>query len=367
MNFKVIKLNYLYIISLITLAFLSIGCNSQKSFAPQHVNGKVAFSSNLNKPILSSNREGAKLKDNTIIMRDGVARSALLDKENLLFADSKRLLVANGCFGLTIIPTIKQTDHIILDRKHEKGFETQGCVVSASIKDKWVAGILADNTAFVYDLQQNKMIFQDRGEAIYAISSLNANPVFLDTLVIFPTLDGRLNTVDIMQGKSVRNIIVNTEKFLNNIIYLRVIKDELVSATHKKVYALIKGESYSKDIDIRDLYFDGTYIYVLSLNGFIYKLDKTLAVLKSVKLPYANLNAIIIRDNHLYTFENSGGYLIDLDLDNFKYEVFKFNFGMSRWFNKSVTLFYTDDILYINDNVLDFSRALQKSIDKPKD
>ena len=197
-------------------------------------------------------------------------------------------------------------------------------------------------------------------------SSKHANPVILDTLIVFPTLDGRLNTIDIAQGKSVKNIIVNTEKFLNNIIYLKVKQDELVSATHKRIYTLIRGESYGKELEIRDIYFDGTHIYALSLNGTIYQLDKTLATLQSVKLPYANLNGIIIKDNHLYTFDNSGGYLIDLSLKDFSYEVFKLKFGMDRWFNKRVTMFYTQNILYINDKILDFNKTLNKIINENK-
>ncbi len=358
-NKNIISFSYLSLYLFIFLC-LNIGCDSQKSFKPKQIDGKVEFNSSLNKSIISTNRESARLKDNTIITNNGITNVALLDKENLLFSDSKQWLVANGCFGLTIIPIKIQTNNILLNRNNSKDIKTQGCVVSASIKNNIVAGILADNTIFIYDLEKGKMIFQEKGEAIYAISSLNANPIILDTLIVFPTLDGRLNTIDIKQGKSIKNIIVNTDKFLNNIIYLRIIKDELVSATSKKIYTLIKGESYSKDIEIRDIYFDGIYIYALSLNGFIYKFDKSLAIIKSIKLPYANLNGIIIKDNYLYTFENSGGYLIELNLDSFTYQTFKLNFGMDRWFSKNITLFYTQNILYINKKILNFNEVLQK-------
>ena len=356
----------LLFIGMLALMFFYSGCDSQKAFKPSHVNGKIEFSGELKKPIVSNNQVSAKLKDNTIITQNSIANIILSDHENLLYVDSKQWLVADGCAGLLILPLTHNNNATSIDRANSKKITTQGCVVGASIKGNLVAGVLADNTLFLYDTSKEDFIFQTKEEAIFAISSMNANPVILDTLVIFPTLDGRLNTIDITQGKSIKNIIVDTEKFLNNIIYLKVQKDELVSATQKRIYTLIRGESYGKELEIRDIYFDGTYIYALSLNGTIYQFDKTLATLQSVKLPYANLNGIIIKDGHLYTFENSGGYLIDLTLKDFSYEVFKLKFGMQRWFSKRVTLFHTQNILYINKKILDFNQTLQKILNEKK-
>lgn len=359
-----IKVSYCMIICLL-LVFYS-GCDSQKDFKPEHIQGKIEFNGKLEKPLASSNQASAKLKNNAVITENGLSNITLNENENLLYADSKQWLVSNGCAELLIIPLLQDNNTISLDRPNTKAIATKGCIVSASIKGNLVAGVLASNTLFLYDLTKDSFNFQTKEESIYAISSKHANPVILDTLIVFPTLDGRLNTIDIAQGKSVKNIIVNTEKFLNNIIYLKVKQDELVSATHKRIYTLIRGESYGKELEIRDIYFDGTHIYALSLNGTIYQFDKTLATLQSVKLPYANLNGIIIKDNHLYTFDNSGGYLIDLSLKDFSYEVFKLKFGMDRWFNKRVTMFYTQNILYINNKILDFNKTLNKIINENK-
>lgn len=348
-------------------AFLNIACDSQKSFTPTQVKGKILFNESLPKPLVLVNREGAKLKDNTSISTLPSTQRIILDENEILLSLTninamQRLIVAKGCQSLEIIPFAYQNNSISLDREHTQTIQTESCVVAASLKNNLIAGIFGDNTLFLYDLNTKTFIFKEKGESVYAISSLIANPVFLDTLVIFPTLDGRLETIDTQQLKSIKNIIVNTEKFLNNIIYLKVQKDELVAATQKRLYTLVKGESYNKDLEIRDLLFDGEYIYVLALNGVIYKFDKTLAMMKSIKLPYANLNGIIIKDNHLYTFENSGGYLVNLNLADFTYEVFALKFGMQRWFSKKSTIFYTNDTLYINNNALNLSRPYTTEI-----
>ena len=313
-NNTTIRRLYIITIPFLLFACLYVGCDSQKNFKPEHIRGTISFNNELQKPIVATNNEGAKLKNNQVITTsEELGFMSLESQENFIYQDSH-------------------------------------------IKETWVAGVLGDNTIFLYDLVKHDFIFREKGESIYAIFSSAANPVFLDTLVIFPTLDGRLNTVDIQKAQSVKNIIVNTEKFLNNIIYLKVKKDELVSATQKRLYTLIRGESYTKDLEIRDIYFDGKYIYVLSLNGIIYQFDKTLSIVHSIKLPYANLNGILIKDEHLYTFENSGGFLIKLHLSDFHYEVFKLKFGMERWFSKKATIFYTNSILYINKKILDFNK-----------
>lgn len=389
------------------LAFLivSTGCDSQKSFKPQALKGKISFNAKIDKNIIATNRIAAKLKNGYIITHNSIEQVTLSENENLLYADSKQWILTDGCKGVKIIPvstshfqniesslrddnkdskdskdnkniesnTQKQEDKITLLRDQTTEIKTNGCVIAASIKQdskyNLLAGILGDNTAFLYDLNTKAEIFKDKGEGVYAISSNIANPVFMDTLVIFPTLDGRLNTIDLSTLKSVRNIIVNTDKFLNNIIYLKVNNDELIAATQKKIYSLIKGESYNKDLELRDLYFDNNFIYVLSLNGYIYKLDKTLGEVRSVKLPYANLNALIFKDNKLYTYENSGGYLIELNLDDFSYNAYKMRFGMQsllRIFSKKSSIFYVDDRIYINKKVLDFNKNYDVKLEEKK-
>lgn len=357
------------ILSILLFIVVFLGCDSQKTFKPQAISGKIGFDKKIDSNIMTTNRVSAKLKNNYAIAHDSFEKIILQDNENVLYTNPKEWILTNGCKGIKIIPfnNTKDSNTYTLEREKELLIQTNECVVSASKKDNYVAGVMGDNTSFLYDLNIKDFVFRDKGENIYAISSLIANPVFMDTLVIFPTLDGRLNTLDIQKRQSVRNIIVNTDKFMNNIIYLDIKDDSLVAATQKRIYALIKGESYNMDVEIRDLYFDSNYIYVLGLNGVIYKLDKTLGIIKSTKLPYANLNAIFIKNNHLYTFENSGGYIINLDLDSFSYDVYKLKFGMEsmiRWFSKKSSIFYMDNVLYVNKRVLDFNKDLKFELNK---
>lgn len=44
------------------LVFYS-GCDSQKDFKPEHIQGKIEFNGKLEKPLASSNQASAKLKN----------------------------------------------------------------------------------------------------------------------------------------------------------------------------------------------------------------------------------------------------------------------------------------------------------------
>ena len=341
-------------IFLIFVAIIFVGCNSRKNFKPEVIAGNASFNGKLEKPMVMSNSVSAKLKNNEVITSFG--RLILEDSQNLIYIDSTHALVARGCSALEIFD-IKHSNGV-LQKQLKDSIALESCLVSASIKDDLIAGVSGDNTIFLYNLDSKDYVMKERGEVIYAIYSSVANPVFLDTVVIFPTLDGRLNTIDLKSFKSVRNVIVNTDKFLNNIIYLKVIKDSLVSATQKRIYTLVAGESYSKDLEIRDLYFDGDYIYVLALDGTIYQFDKTLGIVRSVKLTFAILNGILIKDNFLYTFDSSGKFLVKLSLKDFSYEVFKVRFG-GNGSSKNILVFYTDRILYINKRLFDLDGDLK--------
>ena len=364
---KTMETGGLALVLLILLTLILLGCEGQKNFEPSALKGKISFNEKLDAKLVASDRYSARFKDGLVLTQD--SRWVELEaNEELLFINDSEVILTAGCKGISIVSLMEGDGGgaLGLDRESSLFVETQNCVVSASKRDNLVAGVMADNTSFIYDLDSKKIVFREKGESIYAISSLNSQPLFLDTLVVFPTLDGRLSTVDLKEFKVVKNIIISTEKFLGNVIYLKIQGDELVAATHKRLYTLIRGESHSMDVEIRDLRFDGKFIYVLSLNGIIYKLDKNLTIEKQVKLPYASLNALVMRDGFMYTFENRGGFLVKLDLLSFDYEVFKLKSSSSS----RATVFYTDDGLYIDKKLLDFTKDYEVKLiekkEKPK-
>lgn len=192
--------------------------------------------------------------------------------------------------------------------------------LSASIKGERLAVVMADNSANIYDIKTKKLIFNEKGAASPAINSLVAAPVFLDTVVVFPMLDGRLLVVDVRsdEPKVVRNIVLNSEKFFNNVIYLKVDEENMFAATGKRLVSVISGQEFNFDAEIVDVLYKHHRLYVLTLDGRILEMDQTLndQSMGVVKLPFAMLNTIVVTDKKLYTLEKRG-YLVEVDLEHF--------------------------------------------------
>ena len=69
------------------------------------------------------------------------------------------------------------------------------CALSASIKDNLLAIIGNDNSATIIDINTKAQKFSQKGSSVLAVNELIAAPLFLESLVVFPTLDGRLLVV----------------------------------------------------------------------------------------------------------------------------------------------------------------------------
>lgn len=308
-----IKNNYLYLG--IALMVLFVGCSSKKYFAPTHIDGKIKFENKLSSNIDTTNRYGAVLDDGKVITKNGSTYLKINKNSSFLNETKNYYIIAQDCHKVELIDKNTQVSTI---------FPTDACAVSANTHEGQLALILSDNSTQIYDIKTQKSLFNQKGTPTIAVDSLIAAPVFLkeDNILIFPTLDGRLLIVDNKNFKVIRNVVLNSEKFFNNVMYLVVDGDNMFAATDKKLVAVIAGKEFSYDSDIRDILYHNNHIYILSLEGEIIELDKTLRQTNKVKLPFANFSAIVIIGDKLYTLEKRG-YLIEVDLSNFTYKTFE--------------------------------------------
>lgn len=123
--------------------------------------------------------------------------------------------------------------------------------------------------------------------------------------------------------RPIRNIVISSDKFFNNITYLIVDGNNMIASTGKRILSVVSGQEFNYDGDIMDLLYDKGTLYVLTLDGQILQMDKSLRELNSVKLPFASLNTIVLNHNKLYSLEKRG-YVIEVDLNDFNsYNVYK--------------------------------------------
>ncbi|WRC64298.1 plasmid stabilization protein [Helicobacter pylori] len=401
-------MNKPFLILLIALIVFS-GCNMKKYFKPakHQIKGEAYFPNHLQESIVSSNRYGAILKNGAVIGDKGLTQLRIgknFNYESSFLNESQGFFIlAQDCLNKIDKKTSKskvaKTEETELKLKGvEAEVQDKVChqvelisnnpnasqqsiiipletfALSASVKGNFLAVVLADNSANLYDITSQKLLFSEKGSPSTTINSLMAMPIFMDTVVVFPMLDGRLLVVDYVHGNPtpIRNIVISSDKFFNNITYLIVDGNNMIASTGKRILSVVSGQEFNYDGDIVDLLYDKGTLYVLTLDGQILQMDKSLRELNSVKLPFASLNTIVLNHNKLYSLEKRG-YVIEVDLNDFNsYNVYKtptigsFKFFSSNRLDKGV--FYDKNRVYYDRYYLDYNNfkpKLYPVVEKP--
>lgn len=328
--FSHIKIS-LFILSILCI-WLMQGCSSKKHFEPKQIHGQMHFSGQLSASLETTSRVGAVLKDNTLIsFDDGITSLVLESGYKFLAQEGHKYALQKHCADIMIIESANEnlSQNIPFDE----------CVISASIKGDKLAMVLLDNTLVYYDIPSQSTIFTQKDSAVLAINTYLASPQITDKYVIFPDLGGKILIFSIAQNKIVKDILVSSDKFFNNVIYLYMKEPYLLAATAKRISVVINDKSFKYDVDLRDVLFFNNKIYVLSIEGEILELDHTLKLLRKTRLPFALLSGIIIVNETLYTLEK-GGYIIELPLTDFEPKIYK------NHLKKKKNLFYNRDTFF---------------------
>ncbi|MBE0491787.1 MAG: hypothetical protein IBX44_06005 [Sulfurospirillum sp.] len=292
-------------LSLVFLILIVSGCSTKREyFEPLNPAGKIRYDGSLPDKIIDASRNGATLQNGQVITSTGLQSVQL--PEGFLFVNSEndRYIGVNACGGLIIVDANGT-------RLYEKKFDST--VASANIKDNILALVFADNSLAIVDILSTKELFSLRGDMVYAHDSKIALPYFLKGLVVFPTLDGKIIIVDTNTHQVVRDIVVKSEKFFSNIIYLDVLDDRLVAATKNRVISINPTSMAYLDEEIKDVIILKDRVLIFTKDGKILLTNADLKVLKERKFKFA-VFAGMIYGEFIYVVER-GGYLIATDLD----------------------------------------------------
>ena len=316
---------------LITAFIVFSGCSSRKYFEPEDVVAKVKFDKNLPAKIIDIRRDGATLKNGQVITKDGLL-NIYLPKGYVYIGGKDYIVGADDC-GDVIIKDGKTT----IFRKH---FDSKKAV-SANISNNILALLFDNNEIMVYDIKQNKKLYQYSENRISAVDAKIASPLFLDSLILFPTLDGKIDIYDKTQNKIIRTIIVGTKNEFNNIIFLKVIGNILIAATPNKIISVNPQNINSLNENIRDVIFLKDRVYILTNDGEVLLTDENLNILKSRKYPFAHFVGAIYR-KYLYIIEKEG-YIIAVDKDLRVSNIFKLEDSIDDFiFTSNDKIFYKD-------------------------
>lgn len=322
------------------VALLFIGCSEKNYFEPATVAGDIAFDGNLPSVISKAHSEGVTLLNGEVVTKRGVINIKLPKGFNFLSEDDKYIIATNSC------GVVKLFDRENFKLIKEVDFKVT--VASATSKENLLAVVLANNTIMLHNLEDSTTLFSQKSEDVYALNAKIANPYFLNDLILFPTLDGKVVIIDSESYKFIRDIVVSSEKFFNNIIYLKVIENRLIASTPNKVVSVNPKFTNSIDAGVREILAQEDNLYIFTTDGKIILANLDLNIIKDKKYPFAHFVGVI-SGKYIYGVEKEG-YLIAIDKNLVTSNIFKLQDKIEK------PIFTTENRIYYDKSYFELSK-----------
>jgi len=294
-------------------ALLFSCCSSKQYFEPEQTYSASQAMTAYGSSIVDLSRDGATLQNGQYIGKKGVQHINLGEGYRFLSESATYVLAGNSEGKLKIIN--KKSGKVI------RTVDLEVPIVSASIHNGTVAYILNNNAFGIYRISGDKKVMENRSEVTYAIDTRAASPMFIDSLVIMPMLDGKLVIMDSQDPVDAKVIYLSSDKIFNNVIYLSRMGDTLIAATPKKLISVGVDGQMEYRANISDVAVSGNTIYLFTKEGEIIKLDRMLKDLGLKKFKYAHFAASTVVGGKIYALDQQGS-LIVLSSDLKKYKIY---------------------------------------------
>ena len=286
-------------------------CSSKRVYEPKDVKEDWRYYGSNDDAIVDVTSDLALLEDGKVLSKDSVIDVEVKSPYRLIGKSDGWVISSNIDGNLTL--------ESVSDKKNIKSFELKKTIASASVKDDVLAVLFADNEMSLYSISTKELLFKEQGNAPIAVDSRIVNPYFMNDLVLFLTLDGKVVIVNSKLKKKLRTIIVSSVDDFNNIIYFNVIDSRLIAATSTKILSFGEKEIRVK-YEIRNVVYDGKFIFITTKQGEVISLTPDLQVNAKVKFPFAHFLGIIAYGDKLYALEKEG-YMIEMSKDLLTYSV----------------------------------------------
>ncbi len=311
------------------------GCSTKEYYEPKVQTTQWEISGQLESPIVDRNYDGAVLQDGEIITKDGVSKVKL--------PEGYRFVSKSG--GWIIAAKIDGTLLLIDEKtpKLQKKFELKKTVAAASVQDDTLAVLFANNEKALYSIKSKELILKEQGNAPSAVDSNIVNPYFLNDLVLFLTLDGKIDIINTKSKKLLRSMIVSSEDNFNNIIYFNVIDNNMFAATSYRLLSLGEKEM-RQSYELRDIVFDKDGVWLSTKQGEVYSLTPSLQLKAKKKFPFAHFLGMIVAKDKIYLLEKEG-YLIEIDKDLKNYKVYDVDIQDGYVFVSDKSFYFADEYI----------------------
>lgn len=320
----------LYIAAFFIIVFT--GCSSKQYYEPENTSNFKENTLNLGASIIDVNSDGATLENYKFLSNKGILNNVKENYKFLNFSDD------------TVIAADSNASIYLKSKIIDKTIQFDKNIISAAKDKNLLAFTSVDNSITLYNLDTKQVLFKDYLKASFINNIKISNPIFLSTVVLYPTLDGKIIIVDLQKNTIVKTINIDPKSDINNVIFIKEINNILVAATSKKLFTFVEGKVNLKDIDVQNIIVHKKDIYVATLDGEIIKYDFSLNKIASKKFKFAKINALAF-GTYLYALE-SQEFLIRINEDFKDVKIFDFSFDTEE---KVIAI---DNKIYFNDEYI---------------
>jgi len=322
-----------------TTAFLALfifsGCSSKEYFNPKVVKDDWDKQSFLEETIITTTADGAVLENGQILTKEGV-QDYLLPKGYTYIGQSDGWIIASKVDGELLLQSID-------DITTQINFELKKTVAGATVSGDKLAVLFATNEMALYQLSTKELVLKEGGNAPIAVDTRIVNPFFLNELVLFLTLDGKVVIINSNTKEVLRSMLVSSEENFNNIIYFNVIDNVMVAGTGYRLFSLSEKERREK-YEMRDIVFNDEGIWITTKEGEVIALTPSLQLKAKRKYPFAHFLGMIFTDEKIYLLERQG-YIIELSKDLSTSDIYELNID-DGYVYVGEKAFYVNDIIY---------------------
>jgi len=310
------------------------GCSNKEYFTPEVVKGDWKKSTLLDETIVRTTADGAVLENGQILTKEGV-QDYYLPEGYSYVGQSDGWIIASKVNGELLLQSIN-------DKSTQIFFELKKTVAGATVKGDKLAVLFATNEMALYTISTKELVFKESGNAPVAVDTRIVNPYFLNELVLYLTLDGKIVIIN-SETQLLRSMLVSSEEYFNNIIYFNVVDDVMVAATGYRLFSL-SGKERREKYEMRDVIFSKEGIWISTKEGEVVALTPSLQLKAKRKYPFAHFLGMIQTEDKLYLLEQQG-YIIELSKDLAESNVYELNIddGFVYVGNKA---FYVNDMAY---------------------
>lgn len=310
-------------------------CSTKSVFEPEEVKSQWKYFETMEQTIVDVTSDVAMFEDRKILSKN-IAIDGVVDSKYRLISRSDGWIITASIDGKLKLRQISASNII-------EEFELNKTVAAASVDDDTLAILFADNEIAMFSIKTKELLFKDQGGSALAVDTRIVSPRFLNGVVVFATLDGKIIIVNKSTKKKLRSSIISSEKNFNNVIYFDVINKKIVAATAYQILSMSQKEVRQK-YEIRNVTYDNVNIFLTTKQGELVSLTPNLELNAKLKFPFAHFLGLIVHENKVYALEKEG-YLVVAPTDLSSFEVYETD--VDEGF-----VFVGEDKFYINDTLI---------------